>query len=80
MSFSLQKLNPNNNFGTTFEHRNEQKYEETAYRRQDSFDTLGSSDDEVDQVPLSKFDQPTIKGSVKASNNDNELPPPPDVL
>ena len=79
MSFSLQKLNPNNNFGTTFEHRNEQKYEETAYRRQDSFDTLGSSDDEVDQVPLSKFDQPTMNRQ-KSSKNDNELPPPPDVL
>jgi len=75
-SETLQKLNPNNNYGTTFEQRNEQKYEETSYRRQDSFDTLGSSDGEVDQVPLSKFDQPTIK----ASNNAEELPPPPDVL
>ena len=49
------------------------------YERTDSFDTLGSSNDDNDDhaaVPLSKFEQPTQ--SMK--NKQDDLPPPPDIL
>jgi len=79
-SATLQKLDNNaDDFAT--EHEQKPKYEETyirPYERTDSFDTLGSSNDDGDHaaVPLSKFEQP----SQSMKKNQEDLPPPPDVL
>lgn len=79
--FRLQKLDNNTDDFATIEHEQKPKYEETyirPYERTDSFDTLGSSNDDGDHaaVPLSKFDQP----SQSMKKNQEDLPPPPDVL
>jgi len=80
-SATLQKLNPDNKADDyTTEDEQKSKYKET-FARADSFDTLGSSNDDDSNadhsVPLSKFQQPTqsMKNQIQ-----QDLPPPPDVL
>ena len=70
-NFSLQTLRQDSNDG--YHVAKERDFSETKLDRQDSFETLDSV--EVDQVPLSKFDQPSNKNSIRPKG-DFPAPPP----
>ena len=71
IDFSLQTLRQDSNDGYHVKH--ERDFSETKLDRQDSFETLDSV--EVDQVPLSKFEQPSNKNSIRPPKQDFPAPP-----